>query len=376
MADVEFRRVTKTFPGHVTAVKALDLHVDDGDFVIFVGPSGCGKTTALRMLAGLDKPTSGELCIGGQVINDQGPGERDIAMVFQNYALYPHMSVYKNLAYGLRQRKMAKPEVDRRVREMSETLGITELLGRKPGQLSGGQRQRVAMGRALVREPQVFLLDEPLSNLDAKLRGQVRAELKHLHQRLAITSIYVTHDQVEAMTLADRICVMNAGELQQVGTPQEVYDAPANVFVAGFMGSPAMNLLPASVDAGQVVVGGHALRPAPPGHPDLVVGIRPECLRLAPERNPGIQVTVDFHEPLGSHALVHCVVGQDSVGVIEDSSAGVVVQAESGIKPRPGERLTLTADPKHVYLFDVGTGAALAEDQRERVIASRAGTTQ
>jgi sn-glycerol 3-phosphate transport system ATP-binding protein len=376
VAEVQYRRVTKRFPNDVVALKDFDLRVGDGEFVILVGPSGCGKSTALRLLAGLDKASSGEIWIGGRDVTGHGPGERDIAMVFQNYALYPHMSVYRNLAYGLRQRKTPKGEIDHRVRGMGEILGITELLNRKPAQLSGGQRQRVAMGRALVREPQAFLLDEPLSNLDAKLRGQVRAELKRIHQRLGITSIYVTHDQVEAMTLADRICVMNHGEVQQLGSPQDVYEHPANVFVAGFMGSPAMNLLPASVDAGQVVVGGHALRPAPPGHPYLVVGIRPESLRLAPERNPGIQVTVDFHEPLGSHALVHCVVGQDSVGVIEDSSAGVVVQAESGIKPRPGERLTLTADPKHVYLFDVGTGAALAEDQRERVIASRAGTTQ
>ena len=292
-------------------------------------------------------------------------------MVFQNYALYPHMSVYRNLAYGLRQRKTPKDEVDRRVREIGEILGITELLDRKPAQLSGGQRQRVAMGRALVREPQAFLLDEPLSNLDAKLRGQVRAELKRIHQRLGITTIYVTHDQVEAMTLGDRICVMNEGEVQQQGGPQDVYEHPANVFVAGFMGSPAMNLLPASVDAGQVMLGGHALASVPWEHPDVVVGIRPECLRIAPEGHPGIQVTVDFHEPLGSHALVHCVVGHAPVGVIEDSSVGVVVQTEPDIKPSAGERLTLTAERKHIYLFDARTGAALPEGERERAIASR-----
>jgi sn-glycerol 3-phosphate transport system ATP-binding protein len=376
VAEVQYRSVTKRFSNDVVALKEFDLRVEDGEFVILVGPSGCGKSTALRLLAGLDKPSSGEICIGGSEVTGHGPGERDIAMVFQNYALYPHMSVYRNLAYGLRQRKTQKREIDERVREMAEILGITELLDRKPAQLSGGQRQRVAMGRALVREPQAFLLDEPLSNLDAKLRAQVRAELKRIHQRLGITSIYVTHDQVEAMTLGDRICVMNHGEVQQLGSPQDVYEYPANAFVAGFMGSPAMNLVSASVEGGQVVVGGHALRPAPVGHPDVVVGIRPECLRIAPERDAGIQVTVDFHEPLGSHALVHCVVGHDSVGVIEDSSAGFVVQADSSIKPRPGERLTLTADPKHVYLFDAETGEALAEDQRERVIASRAGTPQ
>jgi sn-glycerol 3-phosphate transport system ATP-binding protein len=375
VAEVEYRSITKRFSNDVVALTEFDLTVGDGEFVILVGPSGCGKSTALRLLAGLDKPSSGEIWVGGSEVTKHSPGERDIAMVFQNYALYPHMSVYRNLAYGLRQRKTPKREIDRRVHEMSEILGISELLDRKPAQLSGGQRQRVAMGRALVREPQAFLLDEPLSNLDAKLRGQVRAELKRIHQRLAITSIYVTHDQVEAMTLGDRICVMNQGEVQQLGSPQEVYEHPANVFVAGFMGSPAMNLVPATVEAGKVVLGGHALRQAPTGHPDVVVGLRPESLRIAPEGDPGIQVTVDFHEPLGSHALVHCVVGHAPVGVIEDNSAAVVVQAGSNIKPRPGERLTVTADPKDIYLFDVGTGAALAEDQRERISALKAGTS-
>jgi sn-glycerol 3-phosphate transport system ATP-binding protein len=352
--------VTKTFPGHVTAVRSLDLHVDDGDFVIFVGPSGCGKTTALRMLAGLDKPTSGELCIGGRVINDQGPGERDIAMVFQNYALYPHMSVYKNLAYGLRQRKMARADVDRRVREMSETLGITELLARKPGQLSGGQRQRVAMGRALVREPQVFLLDEPLSNLDAKLRGQVRAELKRLHQRLPITSIYVTHDQVEAMTLADRICVMNAGELQQVGTPQHVYDSPANVFVAGFIGSPAMNLLRVKVVDGYAVLGQAKVARIPRGHDEAVVGFRPEALHVTSSQVPGISVRVDFHEPLGSHVLVHALV-DDHVPDPVNESGTMVIQAPPSVRPVPGERLTLTPDPDSVFTFDATSGTVLRD---------------
>ena len=376
MAEVEYRKVTKRYPNGVVALKEFDLQVDDGEFVILVGPSGCGKSTALRLLAGLDKPTSGDICVGGAAVTRQGPGERDIAMVFQNYALYPHMSVHKNLAYGLRQRKTPRADIDRRVREISEILGITELLDRKPAQLSGGQRQRVAMGRALVREPQAFLLDEPLSNLDAKLRGQVRAELKRLHHRLGITSIYVTHDQVEAMTLGDRICVMNQGEVQQLGTPQDVYEHPANVFVAGFMGSPAMNLLPATVTEGQVVLGGHALRPAPSGHADVVVGIRPESLRIAPEGHPGIQASVDFHEPLGSHALVHCVVGDGSVGVTGDSRDGIVVQADPDVRPTPGQRLSLSAEPKHIYLFDAGTGTALAEDQRERVIASRAETPQ
>ncbi len=359
MAEVEFSKVTKRFSGDVVAVKALDLHVDDGEFTILVGPSGCGKTTALRMLAGLDKPTAGELLIGRQVVNSYGPGERDIAMVFQNYALYPHMSVYKNLAYGLRQRKTPKAEVDRRVRQMGETLGITELLRRKPAQLSGGQRQRVAMGRALVREPQVFLLDEPLSNLDAKLRGQVRAELKRLHQRLGITSIYVTHDQVEAMTLGDRICVMNHGELQQVGSPQEVYDHPTNAFVAGFIGSPAMNLLPAAVVDGYARLGGHRVAPVPRDHGKVIVGIRPEALEVVSAESEGITVRVDFSEPLGSHVLVHALV-DDTLGEDGDTGQAIVVQAAPGLRPTPGEAMRLSAAADRVFLFDAETGAALA----------------
>jgi sn-glycerol 3-phosphate transport system ATP-binding protein len=280
------------------------------------------------------------------------------------------MSVYKNLAYGLRRRKTPKDDIAKRVREVAEILGITELLGRKPAQLSGGQRQRVAMGRALVREPQAFLLDEPLSNLDAKLRGQVRAELKRLHQRLAITSVYVTHDQVEAMTLADRICVMNKGELQQVGTPQEVYEHPANVFVAGFIGSPAMNLIPAAVSDGRVVVGGYPVGAAPDGHSDVVVGMRPESLRLQPDGQAGIAATVDFHEPLGSHALVHALLGDSSARVVDDDAPAIVVQAPADVSPEPGQRISLAVEPKHVYLFDATTGAALSRDERAPAIAS------
>jgi sn-glycerol 3-phosphate transport system ATP-binding protein len=371
VADVEFRKVTKHYIGGVDALKSLDLHVGDGEFVVLVGPSGCGKTTALRILAGLTKPTSGEVSIGGEVVNAMGPGERDIAMVFQNYALYPHMSVYRNLAYGLRQRRTPKREIDRRVSEISKTLGIAELLGRRPAQLSGGERQRVAMGRALVREPRVFLLDEPLSNLDAKLRGQVRADLKLLHRRIAITSIYVTHDQVEAMTLGDRICVMNKGELQQSGTPQEVYDAPANVFVAGFLGSPAMNMLTASVVDGHAVVGGQPIARVPRGHEQVIVGIRPEALRIHPPSAAGIRVRTEFHEPLGSHVLVHAVVDDTGgtggtitalMGAAGDAPPGtgaatVVVQAPPGLHPEPGQPLTLTAG--RVFLFDATTSAAL-----------------
>src|SRR5213594_3674097 len=255
MAQVVLDHVTKVFDDQVMAVDDLTLTVGDGEFIILVGPSGCGKTTALRMLAGLEKVTSGRIAIDGRVINDVSPRDRDIAMVFQNYALYPHMTVFRNLAFGLRQRKVPSHEIDRRVHEVSEILGLDDLLKRRPAQLSGGQRQRVAMGRALVREPKAFLLDEPLSNLDAKLRVQMRAELKRIHQRLGITTIYVTHDQVEAMTLGDRIVVMSNGRVQQIGRPQEVYRHPANLFVAGFIGSPPMNLIRATVSGGRIRAG-------------------------------------------------------------------------------------------------------------------------
>src|SRR2546426_7036323 len=240
MADVAYERVTKEFPGGVVALDDLSLEIGDGEFMILVGPSGCGKTTALRLVAGLEKPTRGRISVGRTDVTGLSPRDRDIAMVFQNYALYPHMTVYRNLAFGLRQRRTPKDEVARRVKDISRMLGLDELLKRRPAQLSGGQRQRVAMGRALVREPKAFLLDEPLSNLDAKLRVQMRSELKRLHTRLQVTTIYVTHDQVEAMTLGDRIVVMSAGRPQQIGSPQEVYDRPANLFVAGVLRHPPL----------------------------------------------------------------------------------------------------------------------------------------
>jgi ABC-type sugar transport system ATPase subunit len=374
MTNVEFDGVTKVFPGGAVAVDDLTLTVDDGEFLILVGPSGCGKSTALRMIAGLEKISAGSITVGGTLVNDIPPKDRDIAMVFQNYALYPHMSVEKNLGFALRQRKASKKEIAQRVGDMATLLGLTDLLQRKPGQLSGGQRQRVAMGRALVREPQVFLLDEPLSNLDAKLRVQMRAELKKLHQRLSVTTIYVTHDQVEAMTLGDRIAVLLAGRLQQLGAPQEVYDRPANVFVAGFIGSPPMNLLRGVMRDGRVEAGDLAFERAGIGDRGLVVGIRPEGLRPvgSDDAGPGFEVEVDVVEPLGDEVMVHGSVAARDAGVqIEPEEAtlladrpvdraSVTVRLAPDVRPTPGTRLHLAVDPAAVHVFDADTGDAIA----------------
>jgi multiple sugar transport system ATP-binding protein len=355
VAEVEYCDVTRRYGADVVALHGLDLTVADGEFLILVGPSGCGKSTALRLLAGLDKPTSGEIKIAGRSVVGLGPGERDIAMVFQNYALYPHMSVFHNLAYGLRQRRTDKAEIHRRVHETALLLDIDHLLDRKPGQLSGGQRQRVAMGRALVRRPQAFLLDEPLSNLDAKLRTQVRGDLKRLHREVPVTTIYVTHDQVEAMTLGDRICVISDGEVQQIGTTDEIYNRPANTFVAGFMGSPPMNLVPGTVHEGRLVVGGAAVADLPSPDRPVVVGVRPEDLEL---RGPGtassIPARIDFCEPLGSHVLVHALV--DGPAGAEPATSSVIVQAPPGTALGPGTEVGLAATPGKLYLFDAETG--------------------
>ncbi len=374
MTNVEFDGVTKVFPGGAVAVEDLSLTVDDGEFLILVGPSGCGKSTALRMIAGLEKISAGSITVGGTRVNDIPPKDRDIAMVFQNYALYPHMSVEKNLGFALRQRKASKDEIEQRVGDMATLLGLTDLLQRKPGQLSGGQRQRVAMGRALVREPQVFLLDEPLSNLDAKLRVQMRAELKKLHHRLGITTIYVTHDQVEAMTLGDRIAVLSAGRLQQIGAPQDVYDHPANVFVAGFIGSPPMNLLSGSIRDGQVSAGDLVFSRAGVADADVVVGIRPEGLRpVGPEDpGPGFELHVDVVEPLGDEVMVHGTVSAQDAGVqiepeeatlladaVEEDRAAVTVRLEPDVRPAPGSSVHLSVDPTGVHLFDAASGLAI-----------------
>ncbi len=373
MAEVVFDTVTKVFPGPVVAVEELSLAVADGEFLILVGPSGCGKSTALRMVAGLEKISAGTIRVAERVINDVPPKDRDIAMVFQNYALYPHMSVRKNLEFGLRQRKTPKQETARRVEEAAALLGLSDLLSRKPGELSGGQRQRVAMGRALVREPAVFLLDEPLSNLDAKLRVQMRAELKKLHARLGITTIYVTHDQTEAMTLGDRIAVLSDGRLQQTGPPQDVYDRPENVFVAGFIGSPPMNLLKGSAVDGRIVAGDLELEGMRTGQGAVIIGIRPEAMRPVSDDHPGpgIEVSVDVAEPLGDEVLVHGTVEARTAGVQVGSEetailpaehaerAVVTVRVEPRLRPSPGEHLHVSIDPREVHLFDEATGERL-----------------
>ena len=361
MAEVEFCGVTRRYAGDVVALNNLDLKVDDGEFLILVGPSGCGKSTALRLLAGLDKPTSGEIKIDGGSVNRLSPGERDIAMVFQNYALYPHMSVYANLAYGLRQRKTPRAEIEQRVRETARLLDIGELLDRKPGQLSGGQRQRVAMGRALVRRPRAFLLDEPLSNLDAKLRTQVRGDLKRLHRKVPVTSIYVTHDQVEAMTLGDRLVRDGQGEVQQIGTPDEIYNRPANTFVAAFMGSPPMNLLPGAVRDGVLHVGGAPIVTVSAPDGPVTVGVRPEHVQVCPSSVHGaVPARVDFYEPLGSHVLVNALVELSDGG-----PASIVVQAPPDTYLDAGTSVGLKLTPEKTYLFDAVTGSA--QLTRERI---------
>jgi multiple sugar transport system ATP-binding protein len=363
VARVVWDQVTKKF-GQVVALDNLTLTAEDGEFLVLVGPSGCGKTTALRLVAGLEEPTSGLIWIGDRVVNDVPPRDRDVAMVFQSYALYPHMSVYDNMAFGLKLRGVPKAEIDRRVKQVAEILGIADLLDRKPRQLSGGQRQRVALGRAIVREPKVFLMDEPLSNLDAKLRVQTRAELKKLHQALKTTTIYVTHDQVEAMTMGTRIAVINKGVLQQVDTPQNVYEHPANIFVAGFIGSPAMNFFKGRllsqdsrlyVDVGDFRVGlpealARAVEQAA-STLEVVLGVRPEHIRLADSDGAGIRCRVEVVEPLGSETLVHVTSGRHTWTVWL-----------SGMLPvEPGMNLSVEFEPGKLHIFNARTEQSLVE---------------
>ena len=364
MATVTFEHVTKRF-GDFIAVNDNNLEIQDGEFMVLVGPSGCGKTTSLRMIAGLEEITSGTLKIGDRVVNDVAPKDRDIAMVFQSYALYPHMSVRDNLAFGLKLRKVPKAEIAKRVDDAARILGMEAMLNRKPRELSGGQRQRVALGRAIVREPAVFLMDEPLSNLDAKLRVQTRAEIARLHQRLKTTTVYVTHDQVEAMTMGQRIAVMDRGFLQQVGTPQTLYDSPVNRFVAGFIGSPSMNFSDVTVQGagtGAVVSGPGISAPVPSRYRDalgpttgrtLVAGFRPEHLEIGELGEAAtIRGTAEVVEYLGNEELLHVTVP----GRTDD----VVAVVPSAHRVRPGDVLDLKLPLDRLHLFDPETGNALA----------------
>jgi sn-glycerol 3-phosphate transport system ATP-binding protein len=362
--------IGKVFDDGTTALEDLTLTVADGELMVLVGPSGCGKSTALRLIAGLEKPTSGTIAIDGRLLGDLSPRERDVAMVFQNYALYPHLSVYKNIAFPLREQHVKKDDLDRRVRRIASMLELDALLKRKPAQLSGGQRQRVAMARALVRDPKAFLLDEPLSNLDAQLRGQVRTDLKSLHQRLRVTSVYVTHDQVEAMTLGERIAVLRDGRLQQVGRPEDVFDRPANLFVAAFMGTPSMNLVRARVESGALRVGGAAV--PVPGAPngDVVAGFRPEALSLA--TGDGLPMVVELVEPLGNETLAHGTIeGEPAspLGTREAPEGRTLVTARLGPRDRPalGEAVPLALDPHELHLFDAASGDAIGSWRHARV---------
>jgi len=359
MAEVLLSNVRKSY-GEAEVIKGVDWTINDGEFVVIVGPSGCGKSTLLRMIAGLETITSGEISIKGKVVNKLEPSERDIAMVFQNYALYPHMSVYKNMAYGLKIKKIPKQEIEERVQKTAKILEIEDYLERSPRQLSGGQRQRVSMGRAIVRQPAVFLFDEPLSNLDAKLRVQMRLEIKKLQETLGITSIYVTHDQVEAMTLGHRLAVLNGGVVEQLGTPIEIYENPATVFVAGFIGSPSMNLIEAKLDdAGKSVEmpgGGTVKLPKVKKEhagKKITAGIRPEHVTLAKDNKSGIEVAINVVEQLGADTLIHCSMDNGNTKIGE---VGFVVRL-SGIQAlEPGSKIRLNIAGKQVHLFDINTG--------------------
>jgi multiple sugar transport system ATP-binding protein len=351
MASVTYDHVVKRYTPETTAVRDFNVAIEDKEFMVLVGPSGCGKSTALRMLAGLESITEGQIRIGDRVVNHVAAKDRDIAMVFQSYALYPHMSVYDNMAFPLQMKRMPKAEIDRRVKQASGILGLDDFLRRKPRALSGGQRQRVALGRAIVRSPQVFLLDEPLSNLDAKLRAQTRIELQKLHRSLETTFIYVTHDQVEAMTMGDRIAIMFDGVLQQVGTPDEIYDHPANLFVAGFVGSPTMNFVPVTTENGTAKASGFEValpRPVRPGKG--VLGFRPEALTdRTLDGAVVIDMRVDVVERLGSDQFLYGQVG----------GASVTARVDPRMKVAPGDGARLGLDVRSLHLFDPETEKAL-----------------
>jgi sn-glycerol 3-phosphate transport system ATP-binding protein len=355
MATVSIRNVKKSF-GETEVVHGISMEITDGEFVVMVGPSGCGKSTLLRMVAGLEAITSGEIAIDGKVVNNLEPKDRDIAMVFQNYALYPHMSVHDNMAYGLKIRGLAKSDIDARVNRAADILELSKLLKRRPRELSGGQRQRVAMGRAIVREPKVFLFDEPLSNLDAKLRVQMREELQALHRRLGTTTLYVTHDQVEAMTLAHRMLVMSVGKTEQIGAPLEVYTRPETTFVASFIGSPPMNLIPGRVDAGGASLAGDGDTHVklPQAYPQLggrsvLLGVRPEHLEICAEGEALLEPEVDFIELLGSDSLVYGHIGKSK------ESTRIAARLHASVKPQDGH-LPLNFIAENLHFFDPESG--------------------
>ena len=353
MSDVSLRNIKKIYPGGFEAIKGVDVEIADGQFCVLVGPSGCGKSTLLRMVAGLETISSGEIAIGGRVVNQIEPAQRDIAMVFQNYALYPHMSVYDNMAYGLRNRKMPKPEIDVRVRDAARILELTTMLARKPRQLSGGQRQRVAMGRAIVRQPKVFLFDEPLSNLDASLRVQMRIEIRKLQRRLATTSIYVTHDQLEAMTLADILVVMNGGVVEQIGNPLEIYRKPATAFVASFIGAPPMNLIPLAGDPLASQIGRE-------GMTDGILGVRPEDLHIAdgaPDGGLTLGLTIEAIERVGPETFVYGTRARGGHSGAVSAAPGelppgeIIVRVPGEDAPAIGARVTVAAPRAKLHLF-------------------------
>ncbi len=350
MSNLNLRQLVKSY-GQTEVLHSIDLAIEEGEFVVLVGPSGCGKSTTLRLIAGLEEVTSGEIEIGGQMVNNLEPKDRNIAMVFQNYAIYPHMTVRKNIGFGLRSARMSRKDKDKRIDEIAGILGMTELLARKPSQLSGGQRQRVAIGRAMVRDPAVFLFDEPLSNLDAQLRTQMRLEIKKLHQRVGATIVFVTHDQVEAMTMADRIVIMKDGHIQQVGTPSEVYHAPANTFVARFIGSPAMNMIPAAVVGGQIRIDGGApltLDRTLGQDRKVTLGVRPEDLQ--PVDGPAlVSGAVQVREPLGHETLIH----------VGTPNGDIIARADGRTPPELGATVNLGAAAENIHVFEIDSGAAL-----------------